>query len=237
MILDIYTASRGTYGARRVHAELRLGRARRVGRRRVERLMRWGLPGCTAAARQHRRGRRPARTWCTAGSRRPPGPVVGHRHHPAPHRRRLGLRRGRARRVLPPGRGLVDRRSPPHRARRRRPGDGPLAAHDRPAPSCTPTTARNTPPGCSAPGYAKPACSARWARSAAPTTTPDGVLLRLHADRTARPTHLAHPRRARQRDLRLDRSLLQPRSGGTPPSATSARSTTNTFTPPPQTAA
>lgn len=46
VITDIHTASRGTYGVRRVHAELRLGRGTRVGRKRVERLMRTtGLAG------------------------------------------------------------------------------------------------------------------------------------------------------------------------------------------------
>jgi putative transposase len=40
VIIDVHTAARGTYGARRVHAELTLGRQMLVGRRRVERLMR-----------------------------------------------------------------------------------------------------------------------------------------------------------------------------------------------------
>ncbi|MGY2011979.1 IS3 family transposase [Nocardia gipuzkoensis] len=45
-ITDIHTASRGTYGAPRVHAELRLGQRIRVGRKRVARLMRSaGLAG------------------------------------------------------------------------------------------------------------------------------------------------------------------------------------------------
>jgi len=39
-IKAIHQASRGVYGARRVHAELRLARGVRVGRKRVERLMR-----------------------------------------------------------------------------------------------------------------------------------------------------------------------------------------------------
>ena len=38
-IRDVWEASRCTYGARRVHAELKLGLNRRVGRCRVERLM------------------------------------------------------------------------------------------------------------------------------------------------------------------------------------------------------
>lgn len=45
-ITDIHAGSRGTYGVRRVHAELRLGRGTRVCRKRVERLMRnEGLAG------------------------------------------------------------------------------------------------------------------------------------------------------------------------------------------------
>jgi transposase InsO family protein len=39
-IKQIHARARGVYGARRVHAELRLGHGIRVGRKRVERLMR-----------------------------------------------------------------------------------------------------------------------------------------------------------------------------------------------------
>ena len=49
-IKQIHAASDGTYGARRVHAELRLEHGIRVGRKRVERLMKVaGISGVAAA--------------------------------------------------------------------------------------------------------------------------------------------------------------------------------------------
>jgi putative transposase len=61
-IIDVHTAARGTYGARRVHAELRLGRRLPVGRRRVERLMRaHRLAG--VHRRRWRHGRRAEAIW------------------------------------------------------------------------------------------------------------------------------------------------------------------------------
>lgn len=54
LIREIHAAARGTYGVRRVHAELRLGRHLAVGRGRIERLMRLAsLQGV-----HHRRWRR-----------------------------------------------------------------------------------------------------------------------------------------------------------------------------------
>jgi putative transposase len=62
VIIDVHSAARGTYGARRVHAELTLGRRLSVGRRRVERLMR-----CQHLTGVHRRRwhhpRRAAAPW------------------------------------------------------------------------------------------------------------------------------------------------------------------------------
>jgi len=54
IILDIWRQSRGTYGAPRVWAELRLGQDIRVGRKRVERLMRQA--GIEGVYRRRQRG-------------------------------------------------------------------------------------------------------------------------------------------------------------------------------------
>lgn len=55
-IAAIHTLSRGSYGAPRVHAELRLGRGVRCGRKRVARLMRGaGLQGIYRRRGKHRR--------------------------------------------------------------------------------------------------------------------------------------------------------------------------------------
>ena len=71
---EIHTASRGTYGAPRVHAELRLGLGIACGRKRIARLMKAaGLVGVC-----HRRKR--------SGSKPLPGTTRGPR--PAPVRRR-----------------------------------------------------------------------------------------------------------------------------------------------------
>jgi len=55
-IKDVHAASRATYGAPRVHAELKLGRGRHVGRKRVARLMRTaGIQGiCHRRKGRHR---------------------------------------------------------------------------------------------------------------------------------------------------------------------------------------
>lgn len=54
VIVEIHAASRGTYGAPRVHAELRLGLGIRVGRKRVARLMHEG--GLYGVYRRRTRG-------------------------------------------------------------------------------------------------------------------------------------------------------------------------------------
>ena len=54
VIDQIFAESRGTYGSPRVHAELRLGHDIRIGRKRVERLMRKG--GLVAVSNRRRKG-------------------------------------------------------------------------------------------------------------------------------------------------------------------------------------
>jgi len=57
-IVDIHRMSRCSYGAPRVHAELRLGMGLRVGRKRVARLLR--LTGRRGISHRHKRRHRPA---------------------------------------------------------------------------------------------------------------------------------------------------------------------------------
>ena len=148
----------------------------RVGRKRVARLMRLaGLAG--VCHRRKRRGtgpRRPrTRTWSqrrfTADR---PGPALVHRHHPAPHRRGLGLLLRRARRASPAGSWAG--RSPTTCAPswsstpcRWPAGSADPRRHDRPRRPRQPST----PPGSSATGCARPGCSARWAGSPPASTT------------------------------------------------------------------
>lgn len=63
MVAAVHEQSRGTYGAPRVHAELRLGMGLAIGRKRMARLMRTaGLRGI--CHRRKRRGWRPVPATC-----------------------------------------------------------------------------------------------------------------------------------------------------------------------------
>ena len=113
LIRQIHADFRGVYGYRRVHAELTLGHGLAVGEEAVWLLMREaGLQGLTGRPAYRRIPHAADRRRSGRSQLRPqrPGPSVGHRHHRAPHPGGQGLLRGRARRVLPPGRRLVDRR-------------------------------------------------------------------------------------------------------------------------------
>ena len=112
-IKAIHTANRGVYGARRVHAELRMAEGVRVGRKRVERLMRGArLSGWSVASAARRRSAsrasgspmtsssassaRPARTC--SGSRTSPTCVAGRGGSTSPPSRtptRVGSSAGR----------------------------------------------------------------------------------------------------------------------------------------------
>ena len=68
-IAEIHTMSRGTYGSPRVHAELRLGRDVRCGRKRVARLMR--TAGLQGAFRRRGRSPGPRFSWTPDWGRLP----------------------------------------------------------------------------------------------------------------------------------------------------------------------
>ena len=138
-IRTVHAGSRETYGAPRVHAELR-ARGERHGRKRIARLMRAaGLVGAS-----HRRGG-PVTTRRDQGARPAPdlvdrdfraaGPdllwaadALGRGHYVHPHRRGLPLPRGGAGRLEPQGRRLVHGQSPADRAGAGRARDGGRAA-------------------------------------------------------------------------------------------------------------
>ena len=116
-IVDIWTMSRRSYGSPRIHAELKLGQGVRCSRKRVERLMRQA--GVAGIHRRRRGGctkrdpslepsddlvkrafdpKEPDRLWVMDVTEHPTGDGKAY----------LGCG---PRRLRPPGRGLVDRRS------------------------------------------------------------------------------------------------------------------------------
>jgi hypothetical protein len=113
VIRQVHADSRGTYGARRVHAELTLGHGLIVGSQQVSLLMRRaGLQGLSGRPRWRRAPNLPTATDLVDRQFAPRAarPVVGHRHHRAPDPRGQGVLRRGPRRLLAPGRGLVHRR-------------------------------------------------------------------------------------------------------------------------------
>jgi hypothetical protein len=175
-----YQLSRGTYGSPRVHAELKLGLGIACGRKRVERLMR--TAGIEGVSRRRRRGctRRdptaapaddlvervfgvdgPDRLWVAdiTQHRTGEGWLYGAFVIDAWSRRVLGWSLGEHCRTDL----VVDALE--MALWRRQGADGCVHHSDH---GCQ----GNTPAGRSGTGSAKPACAARWAPSATPTTTP-----------------------------------------------------------------
>jgi putative transposase len=135
VISEVHQRSRRTYGAPRVHAELRRLN-QRCSRKRVARLMRdAGLVGACSpalAARPpgHRTGTGPGQSAVRPAG---PGSGVGRGRDPVPHRPGLALPRRGHRSLQPPCRGLGHERSTGHRPGHRRADDGLPAAAARPA--------------------------------------------------------------------------------------------------------
>jgi hypothetical protein len=152
VIRGVHLDSRGTYGARRVHAELILGHGLVIGRCAVELLMsRAGIAGLSGRPRYRR-----VPHLATAGDlvdrqfrREQPDRLSRHGHHRAPHARRQGLLRRRARCLLPTGGRLVDRCVADRRARHERLGHGHRAARTRRDRDPFRSGHRSSRPGCS----------------------------------------------------------------------------------------
>ncbi len=205
LVVKIHEQSFGTYGTRRVTAELRLGLGRDVNHKRVERLMReQGLQGVT----RRRRGKGCTRTRATDPRSddlvhrqfRPAGPDRLWVQDVTQHRTSEGwvylavVIDAWSRRVV--GWSIADHMRAELVADaidmatwRRRPPEGAIAHSDHGSNYCS------------------------WVfgqRLRRPGQRRRRVVLRVAAMRTARPAHLAHPRRARPSDVPLDRSVLQP---------------------------
>ena len=205
----------GTYGALRVTAELRYGREIVVGHNAVAAIMRElgikGLP--TRRLPQGRPRRRRSRSLDLVAPRvrsRRARRAVDDRHHRAPHPRGQDLLLRRARRVLAPGRRLVDRQHPDHGARdqRARHGDPPA----RPAGGLVIHSDRGVQ--FTSWAFSQNVRDAGLAPSMGAVGSPYDnamveVVLGPHAGRAAQPPDLEDPHRARHRDPRLHRALPQ----------------------------
>jgi hypothetical protein len=128
LIGRVHLDSRGTYGARRVHAELTLGHGLSVGRCAVELLMhRAGMAG--VSGRPHFRRIPNVATASDLVERRfwrdEPDRLSRHGHHGAPHTGGQALLRGRPRCLEPSAGGLVDRLGRDRRSGHQRPSGGP----------------------------------------------------------------------------------------------------------------
>ena len=145
-ITAVHGENRGVYGSRRVTAELRLGEAVVVSRKRVQRLTRRaGLSGLVVRKRGRTTIRVPGVRVADDLVERHFGPEVpdvlwGGGHHPPQDLGGMGLPRRRPGRLQPPDCRLVDGRPHARRARCRRAADGaaPSPARTRPGPPLRP---------------------------------------------------------------------------------------------------
>lgn len=135
-ITGICRQSRGTYGSPRIYAVLRLDMGIRVSRKPVARLMR--AEGIEGVSRRRMHGctrRDPGQyrlmIWSIARSPSMDRTGCGSPTSPNSAAGRQGVRCGDRRCVVPAADQLVDRRSSPHRTRRRCLGHGNLVAATR----------------------------------------------------------------------------------------------------------
>jgi hypothetical protein len=174
LIGRVHLESRGTYGARRVHAELTLGHGLSVGRCAVESLMRRaGIAGVSGRPRFRR-----IPNVATASDlverrfwRDEPDRLSRHRHHRAPDTGGQALWRGRPRRLEPSGGGLVDRLGRDRRPGHQRPRDGHRGTSARWDGDPLGSGHRSSRRGHSRGERSTRGSCPRWVRSAAVSTT------------------------------------------------------------------
>src|SRR5438477_1113484 len=129
-IRELHQKRRGVYGSPRIWSDLTVDDGERIGRKRVERLMRQaGLSGVIVKKWRTTTIRVPGVRVAERSSRpqlriRRPEPLLGRRHHLPAYLGGVAVPRRRSRPVQPPHRRLGDGRPPPRRARHRRTADG-----------------------------------------------------------------------------------------------------------------
>ena len=226
---DLWSAA----GARRAAARSRRSR-RTEARREVDAGGRAGRglasPQTAGMEARHGHARGPREAAVPRG-RAEPSLVL--RHHPAPRAGRMGLLRRGHRRLLAQDRRVVDLGSDHRRDRRRRARDGTLAPTPRTRHGGPRGTAeRNTPPGSSDIGCARPASSDRWAESPPASTTRSSRASGPPCNESSWTAPSGTRGRSSPRRCSSGSRASTTPDAGTAASGTSAPSTTKPFTPP-----